>query len=87
MVVGLLWERLAEVVMGLESLRVATDGLLVAPDVVDSRVLPRVVVGVWVDGGEVACEEYRKLYALVAFEGCVLDGGRIVLREWESLTG
>ncbi|GME55322.1 uncharacterized protein LTHEOB_6461 [Neofusicoccum parvum] len=69
----------------LGALRAVVKRLLTAPDVADPRVLPMDVPGLdvgdaWVSGGE----EYGALHKMVTFDGCILDGGRLLLHDLDG---
>ncbi|KAL1622956.1 hypothetical protein SLS56_008494 [Neofusicoccum ribis] len=69
----------------LGALRAVVARLLTAPDVADPRVLPMDVPGldvgdIWVSGGE----EYDALHRMVTFDGCILDGGRLLLNDLDG---
>lgn len=66
----------------LGKLRAVSGMLMGAPDGVDWGVLPGWVEGLGIGEGvvEELPEEYARMHMLVRFEGCVLDGGRMVVR-------
>ncbi|KAB2572922.1 hypothetical protein DBV05_g8406 [Lasiodiplodia theobromae] len=63
-------------------LRTVTTDLLARPDVTDFRVLPNDLFGLAPLKGEInipAAVGYVDIHRLVRFDGCVVDGGRIVV--------